>query len=277
LKNKNIFLFSVDLEDVRDGVAGGDRYKDRVVANTLKYLDWLKKNNAACTFFVVGRIAEKYPDLVKEIILAGHELACHSYAHIPVVLQTPDTFRKDLDMNINALLKCGSPEIRGFRAPVYSLTQKSQWAYEILAESGITYSSSVLPAKSPLYGWKEFGQAPKKVGGKILEVPLSLARFGHLNIPFGGGVYFRSLPFGFIRSAFKKSFEGNKPVLGYFHPYDLDTEQEKFMHGGINNNSFFNFLMYYNRKNLLNRLNRLADYDITIMTYQNYVNTLLSE
>jgi polysaccharide deacetylase family protein (PEP-CTERM system associated) len=272
--NKNFFLFSIDLEDVRDGVPNGNSYKERVVPNTLKYLDWLKKNKFKCTFFTVGTIAERYPDLIKEIINSGHEIACHTHSHIPLDKQTPDSFKRDINANINALVKAGALKVTGFRAPIFSLTQSTQWAYSVLEDAGIKYSSSVLPAKNPLYGWENFGIIPKKMNNGIIEIPISLNKFGPLTIPFAGGVYFRCLPFLFIKNSFIKSFQSNVPVLSYFHPYDLDTEQEKFMHAGINESKFYNFLMYYNRKNMIKRLDKILDLNVEIIPYEEYIKNL---
>lgn len=274
-ETKNIFLFSVDLEDVREDVVNGNSYRDRVVDNTLNYLNWLKVDNSTCTFFTVGKVAEKYPDLIKQIVREGHEIACHSYSHTPLNLQTPESFKADLEKNIHALLKSGAETVKGFRAPVFSLTKNTAWAHEILAGCGITYSSSVLPANNPLYGWKEFGTEPKQVNKKLIELPITLNHFGPLNIPFAGGVYFRSLPFWFIKNSFKKQFEKNEPVLSYFHPYDLDADQEKFMHAGINNSKLYNFLMYYNRKNMISRLDKVLALDVKIMRYDDYIKTHL--
>lgn len=270
----NLFLFSVDLEDVRDGVEQGHRYKDRVVENTLAYLHWLKKYDSHCTFFTVGKIAERYPDLIKEIMGAGHELACHSYDHTPVDKFTPDEFKTDLEKNLNALTKAGASNVSGFRAPVFSLTEKTEWAHSVLNDLGFKYSSSVLPAKNPLYGWEGFGASVKKVSENLIEIPMSLNTFGPLMIPFAGGVYFRVLPFFLIKKSFEKVSQNNKPVLSYFHPYDLDTKQEQFMHGGINNSKFYNYLMYFNRKNMLGRLDKIMENDLKIMRYDEYIKSL---
>jgi polysaccharide deacetylase family protein (PEP-CTERM system associated) len=275
LENKNIFLFSIDLEDVRDAAVNGRQYKDRVEVNTRAYLAWLKSNNFRCTFFVVGSIGERYRDLLKEIIKDGHEIACHTYGHKPLDNFTPDEFKHDLENNINALIKAGAREIHGFRAPIFSLTEKTSWAYKILSDAGITYSSSVLPAANPLYGWQSFGQSPRKATNEILELPITLDKFGPLNIPFGGGVYFRCLPFFLVKNAFVSRFKLHEPVLGYFHPYDLDPQQEKFMHGGINNSRFYNFLMYYNRRNLIKRLNKILDLKVSVIPFGEYVNNEL--
>jgi polysaccharide deacetylase family protein (PEP-CTERM system associated) len=264
-----IFLFSVDLEDVRDGVREGKKYNDRVEINTLQYLEWLSKKRAKCTFFIVGEIANRYPHLIKEIINSGHETAGHSFNHTPVEKLKPDAFKRDLS-NINALLKAGANNVNGFRAPVFSITENTVWAYRVMEECGITYSSSVLPAKNPLYGWQEFGIKIKQISN-IIELPISLNSFGPLNIPFAGGVYFRCMPFGWIMNSFKKKIKYNNPVLSYFHPYDIDTLQEKFMHGGIHESRFFNYLMYFNRSNMFKRLDKVMNTGLTIMRYDDYL------
>ncbi len=266
MKPTKTYLFSIDLEDVRKDVENGQQYRDAVVSNTHKYLDWLDKHNAHCTFFTVGEIAEKYPELIQEIQSKGHELACHSMHHIPLDKLSPEEFEKDIHQNIEALLKAGAKDIKGFRAPVFSLTEKTNWAYSILKKQGLSYSSSVLAANNPLYGWKEFGEEQKEIDG-MWEMPVSLAQFGPKTIPFAGGVYFRVLPWFFTKRAFKNSTE----ALGYFHPYDLDFEQEAFMHAGINNSRFFNHLMYRNRAKLLTRLDFLMKDNWKIISYQNYL------
>lgn len=270
----NIFLFSIDLEDSRENVTNGHLYKDRVVENTLKYLNWLKTHNSTCTFFVVGKTAEQHPDLIKTIVSHNHEIGCHSYSHLPVNRMSPNEFKSDLGKNINALVKAGAGNINGYRAPIFSLTKNCEWVYNVLKDLGFTYSSSVLPAKSPLYGWKEFGKDYKKLDNGIIEFPISLVKFATMEIPFAGGVYFRVLPKRFIIQSFKNCFQKGKPALSYFHPYDLDEQQEQYMHSGINNNKFFNWLLYYNRKNLLNRLDSVMDLNVKIMSYSDYINSL---
>lgn len=264
------FLFSIDLEDVRLQVPNGNLYKERVPENTYTYLNWLSRHNAICTFFVTGSVAKLYPSLIKEIMQEGHEIACHSVYHIPIDRQTPEEFRKDLDLNINLLMKCGARNIEGFRAPVYSITRETSWAYDILGEMGFSYSSSVLPAKNPLHSWKEFGIHPRKVNARIIEIPLTVGRFGHLTVPFAGGIYFRVLPSFIIRRNVRRVQPG-LPLVGYFHPYDIDTRQERFMHPEIKNNRLYNFLMYYNRKNVFSRLEELLKGGYKICTYKNFI------
>ena len=260
------YLFSIDLEDVRRDVENGHQYRDAVVSNTLIYLEWLKKHQSHCTFFTVGEIARDYPDLIKEITSQGHEIACHSMHHIPLDKLGEQQFEKDLNENIEALSKAGASGIKGFRAPVFSLTDKTKWAYPILKKCGITYSSSVLSAPSPLYGWPGFGTDQKEMDG-VWEMPVNLTSLGPKKIPFAGGVYFRILPWFLI----KKAFNHCQEVIGYFHPYDLDIHQEKFLHAGINGSSLFNFLMYYNRKKVISRLDKLMQNGWEIKTYKHYL------
>jgi hypothetical protein len=174
-------------------------------------------------------------------------------------------------------MKAGASNVKGFRAPIFSLTEKSSdWAYENMRSCGLTYSSSVLPAKNPLYGWEGFGESAKKMTGGIIEMPITLGQFGPLRIPIAGGVYFRVLPQLFLKNAIRQKLTKGLPVLSYFHPYDIDTEQERYMHAGINDSKIFNFLMYYNRKSVFNRLDALLNMDVKIMTCQKYVDTYLS-
>lgn len=266
--NNKTFLFSVDLEDIRFRMKNGNRYKERVPANTLVYLDFLDKHNAKATFFTVGDVAKNYPDLIKEIVLRGHEIACHSNTHIPITHLRPDEFDKDLYNNINNLISAGAKNIKGYRAPVFSLTEQTKWAYTILKKNGIIYSSSVLPASNPLFGWKDFGQELKLIEG-IKELPVSIYPFLGKNIPAGGGVYFRCLPFSFIKKMFAKS--SSNAVLGYFHPYDIDTKQEFFLHPDIGFNYLYNFILYFNRKNTLNRLEKIMSEGFQIRRYDNFL------
>jgi polysaccharide deacetylase family protein (PEP-CTERM system associated) len=269
-QNANTFLFSVDLEDIRLRMPDGKSFKERVPQNTEAYLKWLNKTKSKCTFFVTGDVAELYPSLINEIVQEGHEIACHTSFHIPLDKQTPDEFAKDLENNMNVLTKAGAKKIEGFRAPVFSLIKKTKWAYDVLKKMNFSYSSSVLPAQNPLYGWKEFGSAPRKMENGIVEIPMTVGKFGPMTLPAVGGVYFRVLPRFVISNLVKKIRAEGLPVLGYFHPYDIDTEQEKFMHPGISDSRFYNFLMNYNRRDVFPRLDNLMVEGFKISTYKSF-------
>lgn len=275
-KHHNYFLFSIDLEDVRENVVNGFSYKDSVEENTIQYLNWLKEKSVHCTFFTVGKIAERYPDLIKRIIDEGHEIACHSYSHITINQFNKDSFKIDLEKNLNALYNAGAKNVVGFRAPVFSLTHETSWAHRVLSDLGFKYSSSVLPANNPLFGWEEFGSKPKLVNDEIWEIPITLGEFGPINFPTAGGVYFRVFPWPILKKNILDCFTKGDPLLSYFHPYDIDAHQEKFMHAGINNSKFYNYLMYFNRKNVFKRLNKLYELDTEIIPYVEYIKQLNS-
>jgi len=251
-------LLSIDLEDVRDHVDKGSEYREAVPDNTRKYLEYLQSRKAKATFFVVGNVARKYPSLITEITSEGHEIACHSDGHIQLDKQTEKEFTEDINRNIESLYSAGATEIIGYRAPTFSLTESTKWVYAKLLQAGIKYSSSVLPASNPLYGWKEFGQKPKYVEG-ILEIPMTLHAIPYLNVPLAGGVYFRVLPSILINYSVRQHIKKGNPVTTYFHPYDIDTRQERFMHPDLGNKRILNYLMYINRSKVFSKLDRLTD------------------
>ena len=270
-KKESTFLFSIDLEDIRLRLDNPDNYEERVPTNTHRYLDWLKEHNFKCTFFVTGDVAVLYPSLIHEIVSEGHEIACHTNNHLPLDKQTRDEFKKDLESNIMVLERAGAKQIEGFRAPIFSVSPKTQWVYDVLAELDFRYSCSVLPAKNPFYGWEGFGFKPKMMNDKIVEIPLTMGKFGPLIIPAVGGVYFRALPLISIKSITRRCIKNDVPVIGYFHPYDIDWEQERYMNPGINESIFYNFLMYYNRKNVFKRLDSILSQGFSICTYSSFI------
>ena len=135
-------LLGIDLEDVRDQLPNGHMFQDRLKDNVSVLLDSLADNNVKGTFFTVGTLAQRHPDLIREIASRGHEIAAHGHNHTQLSKMTPKEFAEDLKRNIGALAEAQSNKVVGFRAPTFSLTPKTQWAYEILAEHGVTYSSS---------------------------------------------------------------------------------------------------------------------------------------
>lgn len=261
------YLFSVDLEDVRRMIPDGMKYKEAVPRCTHLYLSWLDEIKSKATFFVVGETALAYPQLIKEIHERGHELACHTFSHIHLTAHTPETFEIDLIKNKEAIQKIIDVELKGFRAPTYSLIKNTSWAYDVLKKLNFTYSSSVLPAKNPLFGWPSFGNARWMQG--VYELPISISPF--MSLPFGGGVYFRMLPAFLMTQWFKNYYKNNKDVIGYFHPYDIDVLQEHFMHPHLNKNVLYNKLMYINRSNVFARLNNITLQDFKVMRYDSYL------
>lgn len=266
-------LLSIDLEDVRDWVDNGLTYSERVPANTQSYLDYFRSLGVKATFFIVGKVARRYPDLIKKIIDDGHEIACHGDTHLQLDKLTARSFRDDLERNIQSLVDAGGKNITGFRAPTFSLVSRTSWAYDVLSELGIKYSSSVLPAKNPLYGWPEFGTEPRIVNNKIWEIPITLHTLPGLRVPIVGGVYFRVMPFILTRLSVWLSIRKKNAVGTYLHPYDIDTLQEQFMHPDLGGKKYLNALMYINRRKVLKRLGVLNGlYDFC--PYREYISQI---
>ncbi|MBW2447818.1 MAG: polysaccharide deacetylase family protein [Deltaproteobacteria bacterium] len=268
------FLFSIDLEDIRQLIPDGNRLSDRVEVTTERYLRFLSDHGSRCTFFTTGDVARRYPMLVKQIDQEGHEVACHSDDHTPLDRHDPESLREDLLRCFEAYAQAGVGEVKGFRAPIGSMTGDTRWAYDVLRELGFRYSASVLAAASPLYGWPEFGpDHPRREGG-LWEFPVSLASLLGMRVPFMGGVYFRVLPFPLVRWLFRARLARELPVVAYFHPYDVDVEQERFMYPEIGGNRFYNWLMYRNRDQVLPRLDRLMRLGARIVPFADHVEEL---
>jgi polysaccharide deacetylase family protein (PEP-CTERM system associated) len=269
MSSSRTYLFSVDVEDPRLMVPDGEKFQPRVEPMTGRFLDWLDRHGFSATFFVVGDVARRHPDLVREIVRRGHEIGCHSNKHIPLDKQSPDEFRADVSECIEALANAGANAVIGYRAPTCSLIKQTEWAYDVLGAVGIKYSSSVLPAPNPLYGWPEFGSATRRMPSGVLEIPITLGRVGPMRVPVGGGVYFRALPFAVISRAIARR-PADDVITGYFHPYDIDEDQERFMHAGIKGNRFYHWLMFLNRGKVFGRLDRLVENGLRVETYGSY-------
>jgi polysaccharide deacetylase family protein (PEP-CTERM system associated) len=265
------FLFSIDLEEFYAERA--EFFRTPLPELVERYLTLLRQRQMKATFFVVGEIAQKFPTALRDIAAEGHELACHTFDHVPLDQQDATSLRDDLRRNLDALVPFTSTPVQGFRAPILSLGEKQQWAYEILAELGFTYSSSVLPARNPLHGWPGFGMQPRRIHG-VLEVPVTLSPFFGLEVPIGAGTYFRCLPFGSIRRRFAGHAAGDTAIVGYFHPYDIDTAQERVMSRGVGGSGLLNALLYFNRAGTLPRLESILDAGFRIVPYRDFIPTL---
>ncbi len=263
-----IFLFSVDVEEF-DVDPPGRPFRRTPLPELLDgYVRWLGEQKA--TFFIVGEIARQFPEAIRALHDSGHELACHTDSHRRLDEMTPETLREDLIRNREAILAAApSAAITGFRAPVLSMTPSTAWAYDVLGSLGFEYSSSVLAARNPLYGWPGFGTAPRRFGS-VLELPLTIGRFGPIEVPFAAGTYFRCLPAAWLLRRFLSCAKYGQPVLGYFHPYDIDAAQERVMNRGVRRNPLMNRLLYLNRHRTLARLNLTLDEGFRILPYREF-------
>ena len=238
------YILSVDVEDyfqveafarVVDR-ADWDRWPSRVVANTRRTLDLCDQFGVKATYFMLGWVAHKFPALVRETAERGHELACHSFWHRPVYSLTPETFREDLRQARDAIEQAGGVKIAGFRAPSWSITAKSLWALDVLAEEGFTYDSSIYPIHHDLYGLpgaKRFPHLLTTAGGKELpEFPPATVRILGNTLPAAGGGYLRIFPFRYTEwSLGRLAREGGRVLVVYFHPWEIDPEQPRISAG----------------------------------------------
>jgi polysaccharide deacetylase family protein (PEP-CTERM system associated) len=211
--------FTLDLEDHLGEYAPNGRYAE----NTRRVLAFLAERQVRGTFFVVGRVAESVPELVREVAAAGHEVACHSFRHIPLNRETPLSFRTDTLRAKHALEQAAGQEVLGYRAPIFSLTPATQWAVQELGELGFRYSSSVLPAAHPLHGFPSAPRMPFRWSTGLVEFPVPVVRFGPVALPFLGGIYLRYLPSGWIRRWSQR--RSDSVLWTYVHPYDFDAEE----------------------------------------------------
>lgn len=235
--------FTVDLEDYfqvsafdravrRDDWPSFDR---RVVANTRRMLDLVDRHAVRATFFVLGWIAEREPDLVREVRARGHEIASHGYEHRLVYDQSPDAFRRDIRRSRDLLERLTGAPVVAYRAPSFSITKKSLWALEILAEEGFRIDASIFPIYHDRYGIPDANPAIHKIATRrhpIWEIPGSTVRVGRLNLPVGGGGYLRLYPFPLtLRLLARINRKHGRPFILYVHPWELDPGQPRIKTG----------------------------------------------
>ncbi len=232
-------IISVDVEDyfhVEAFARVVDRnnwgaYASRVERNTERILDLFDERQIKGTFFILGWVAERYPLLVRRITERGHEPACHSYWHRLIYKLTPEDFREDTLRAKNCIEQAAGAPIYGYRAPSFSITGRSVWALDILAQLGFRYDSSVFPVKHDTYGVPDAPRRPFRIEtpfGPIVEFPMATFRFGSgPNFPIAGGGYLRMLPFAYTRMGVRRAWSEGLPVVSYIHPWEIDPEQPR--------------------------------------------------
>ena len=206
-----------------------DNFNCRVEANTEKVLSLFSDNGVKATFFTLGWVAQRYPQLIRKIVSEGHELASHGFAHYRVSEQTADEFRRDVGRSKRLLEDCGQVAVKGYRAASFSIGSDTLWALEVLEEEGYRYSSSIFPIRHDLYGMPEAPRFPFRPGkAELLEIPLSTVRITGRNFPASGGGYFRLLPYFVSHRALERiARRDQQPCVFYFHPWEIDPEQPR--------------------------------------------------
>lgn len=242
MKNTGIKnALSVDVEDYFQvsafadvvSMKDWDSHESRVSKNTYELLDLFDENTVKSTFFVLGWVAERFPELVREIAGRGHEVASHGYSHQLIYNQTPEVFREETQKSKQMLENEIQKEVIGYRAASYSITKKSIWALDILSELGFKYDSSIFPIRHDRYGIPDAKTNPHvletKSGNRLVEYPLTTKQVFGYKLPVAGGGYFRLYPYfmtKYLLSSYNKN--NNKSFIFYLHPWEIDPEQPRF-------------------------------------------------
>jgi len=263
--------FTIDVEDgvsiaMRDAFGVDFPQTDRVVTYTMLLLDLLGKHQVKATFFILGKVAEDFPDLVKRIAHEKHEIGVHGYHHWQFFRMNVDQARDELTNAKKLLEDLTGNEVRGHRAPAFSVMPYTSWALDVIAECGFEYDSSMMPMKGSRYGWpgfpKEIVRVQTEKENQLIEVPISTRKIFGKEVPFSGGGYLRLFPFWFTNQAFKQTIQ-NQPAILYIHPYELDYTQypqeyfDQMKKAGIKKNLKAR-LNWVNRKRLYEKLEKLV-------------------
>lgn len=201
----------------------------RVEASVDRILDQFQAAGVQATFFTLGCVAERHPAMVRRIVAAGHELASHGWDHTRADSQDPATFRADIRRTRAVLEQIGGVPVLGYRAATFSIGPSNLWAFDVLAEEGYAYSSSINPIRHDLYGMPDAPRVPYRVAsGALLEIPMTALRLGGRNWPCSGGGYFRLLPYPLYRQALRLvNRRESRPGIFYFHPWEIDPDQPR--------------------------------------------------
>jgi polysaccharide deacetylase family protein (PEP-CTERM system associated) len=258
-------VFSVDVEDyfhpteVSQDIDSWSTFPSRIDYGTNLILDALSERGIKATFFVLGWVAENHPELVRRIADAGHEIGCHSYQHRLVYNLTPDEFRTDTICAINAIEGACGIIPKSYRAPSYSVVEKSLWALEILADLGFTHDSSIYPIVHDRYGIPGFPRHARWIetpSGPICEVPIATVELSPNQIaPVGGGGYLRLFPYRYTAAGIRRINEvEHQPACIYTHPWEFDPQQPRLTRGFLSG-----VRTYGGLKGMKNKLERLLD------------------
>ena len=233
-----------------------DRRECRVEANVQRILEMLEGHATKATFFTLGWVAQRYPQMVRSIVAQGHELASHGYGHQRASDLTQDAFSADIRLAKSILEDLCDVEVIGYRAPSFSIGTANLWAFDSLAAAGYRYSSSVYPIRHDHYGMPDSPRFAHRVGGGLLEIPVTTLRILNRNLPSSGGGYFRLFPYALSRWMLRRVNESDhESAIFYFHPWEIDVDQPRV--AGISAKTRFRH--YVNIGKMQSRLERLLN------------------
>lgn len=273
---QDLCIFSVDVEDwfhILDLPGLPDLAKwaslpSRVRGDFMRLLDLFDEQNVQVTCFFLGWVAERFPALVREAAQRGHEIASHGFSHTLVYEQTRDEFSADVGRAKNVLEQIAGTSVAGYRCPGFSVTEKTPWFFDVLAETGYTYDSSIFPAVRQFGGMPGANIAPHRIGGTkapMLEFPISVTPFLGQNICFFGGGYLRLFPYWMIRRMGQRVLADGRPVVFYIHPREIDVGHPRLpMALGRR------FRSYVNLETTEPKIRRILR-DFRVTSYANYI------
>jgi polysaccharide deacetylase family protein (PEP-CTERM system associated) len=227
-----INAFSIDVEDgvsiaMRDRFGVAMRQTERVLINTRRILELLGQSDTKATFFILGQVAEVFPQLVREIAAGGHEIGVHGYDHLLFSQMTPAQAFDEVSRAKEILEDVAGTKVIGHRAPCFSINPSTAWGLDVLYEAGFEYDSSIMPCSGVGYGWPghslDIGPVGTPEGASMIEVPLTVTSVLGRNVPALGGSYFRLLPYATCRRILRR-VQSVRPAIVYLHPYELDTD-----------------------------------------------------
>lgn len=228
----------------------------RVEANIDRILTLLSSANVRATFFTLGWIADRYPAMIRRIFEGGHEVASHGYDHHRATEQGYGAFLADIRLAKAVLEDVSGSEIKGYRAPSFSIGRRNTWAFDCIADAGYRYSSSVYPIRHDHYGMPDGPRFAHEARTGLLEIPVATVRLLSSNWPAGGGGYFRLLPYCMSRWSIRRvNGVDRQPAMFYFHPWELDPDQPRITGPGLKTR----FRHYLNLRRMAPRLGRLLD------------------
>ncbi|MCL4847088.1 MAG: polysaccharide deacetylase family protein [Acidobacteria bacterium] len=250
---------SVDFEDwyqplAARHVAGWERFPSRVPDDARRLVDLLGRHSVRCTFFVLGEVATEFPDAVRAIHRAGHEVASHGHRHVPLFAQPRERFERETREAIDRLEQLTGERVLGFRAPFFSIRRDSLWAIDSLRQLGLVYDSSIHPTAGVLHGYRDGGRVPYTHPNGLREFPITTFPLAGAAVPFGGGVYYRLLPYPCIRHGLKRL---NGRAIGgnvYFHPREIDPTLPRLSTGWK-----LKLIMYAGTRSFETKLEHLLD------------------
>lgn len=263
-------LFSVDFEEwytsayLRHDIKDDNNKKSIISTSTIPILELLKKHNTTATFFVIGSVAEKNPEVIEKIHSEGHEIASHGYSHKPLFWLTKEDFEDEVNKTNRILYKITKEKVRGFRAPYFSIDKKHSWGIDVLRKNGFYYDSSIFPAKTPLYGEPDAPTVPYKPSqnnilihdekSDFVEYPMTVYKFigKTYGIPLCGGFYGRALPVQITKFLAQKINAKGQSLNFYFHPWETDSNTPR-----IDVSLKKRFITYYGINSYLKKIESL--------------------